>query len=373
MNPSSYYAAASRLSLSTSVLIAYVLALIVPAVAAFMAVAQARRMLRRARRAHQDFAASPRLAPGHATLLGTVETADGGHAVRLTVHQLPRAYRSRNSSGIRWTEVDREIDLRPFHLVLDSGERIRVRATDAVRLCDPLDRPVHRRNADERTRETIIENGARIHAVGVLAFERDESAASAGYRGGGKSWVLAASRRERLIFSKNPFEAMFQKKARFSILTAVAIAVGLGVVHLGLADFHALNVFGQVVSVHGVSGSTYTTQGKHGAVTHYRAEGTAIVDGVSIPVRDDTNHDLYLRLSLAGGDGGGRFSSLPFVVDAGASPPLAQIGTEPGLSVVEAMLVVFGLLAAATGYWAARKNALLWWEKKLVVDVEPNR
>ena len=276
MNPSSY-AAASRLALTTSVVIVYVLALVAPAVGAFMAAARAQRMLRRARRAHQDFASRPRLAPGHATLLGTIETADGGPAVELSIYQGPRAYRSRNSSGVRWTEIDREIAIRPFHLVLDSGERVKVRAAETVRLCDPLGAPLAGQNESQRKRETTLENGARIHAVGVLALERDDTAVSAGYRGGGSSWVLAATSRERLILSKNPFDAMFRKKARFSILTAASIVLGLAVVHLALADFHRLNLRGEVVPVHELSGSTYTTRDRSKHDDPLPRRGTAIV------------------------------------------------------------------------------------------------
>src|SRR5690349_2381857 len=81
--------------------------------------------LRQARMADASFDPAKQLTLGETIVCGRVEVAEGSaKALRIDVDQLGEESESSGVWSHKWTETSRRIDVQPFYLRLDSGERV---------------------------------------------------------------------------------------------------------------------------------------------------------------------------------------------------------------------------------------------------------
>jgi hypothetical protein len=201
-------------------------------------------------------AGSP-LLPGPVTLTGTLlqgevapEGATGASRAPLAVVIEQTGSEETRGGWVshRWAETSRQVNARPFRLLLDGGQTVRVEPGADVVLQGPTER-LEGMSARQRRRTASIAAGTRIHVRGELRTGLDPAAAGAtGYRDPGRSLVLAGSPDRPLVCSTAPLHARDAARAEWYRSTAVLFAILLGITQLGIyARFHLLNAFGQQV------------------------------------------------------------------------------------------------------------------------------
>lgn len=132
------------------------------------------------------------LEEGARFVAGTVEFArDERIAVRVTIDQVGEEHHgSKGSVSHRWTETDRETEVRPFYLRHASGARVRVEPEHAeVLLVDALDQE-HWTSTHTRRRRAVLSAGEHAIVEGELVRGPDPEDAGEGYRSSNVGWVL---------------------------------------------------------------------------------------------------------------------------------------------------------------------------------------
>ncbi|HVY47229.1 MAG TPA: hypothetical protein VHB21_15180 [Minicystis sp.] len=355
-----------RLGLLASVAVVYGLVVLAPAVAICVALLRAAELEKRARRAEAELARKTELVEGHAAISGVVQTEDGGDiAVEVAIEQVGRELPSNNGPRHRWTEASRTVSARPFSLVLDRGERVRVDADDEVRLFDALDGAVVEKKG-RRLRTESLMNGERAFAVGVLKQTRDETGAGAGYRGGGHGWALSRPRREHLMLSLKPFDGVFRRRARAHVRTAVVLAIAMVAANAAFYRFHALNLWGETLAATHLRATATKHDIKKPFVTSYLLAGEVSLGGRSVPVADDVSVTLYYNVAAYQAVG-----AVPFVVWP-SHPEIAMVG-EPSIDLAQLLLLLWAYVAGAASFFIIRARTRPWYEQKKVVETFPGR
>jgi hypothetical protein len=159
------------------------------------------------------------------TLTGRVDVDDGDIAIEIAIHQELHEWRGKGNELRRvWEERSRSIVVRPFHLVLANGERVRVEPDESVLLVNKLEM---RQPADrKRTRSATLERGDAVSVSGVLRLRQGPSAEGAVYRTAvSEALVLAPPIYERMVASVEPLASRHRRRAMFHAV-AVALATG---------------------------------------------------------------------------------------------------------------------------------------------------
>jgi hypothetical protein len=353
------YSPHDRLGFGLSMLLVYGLGTVVlGTVVTLLAVLTARhyRRLRQALDA-QDKSEHPTLSLGHAVLSGTVETDDPKvPAVTVEVDQAAREYAVKGGQRHEWKETARRVSAKPFWLVLDSGERVRVEPPDDVFLIDSLEEK-SRESRMFRTYAAQLEQGERATVTGILRREQSTGAtsATAGYRDQGTAFVLRGVRGERMLISTEPLPERHRRWARFYAVTTAIVGAIFLFAHLVLwAPFHALNVRGVDADAVVKDRSTWVVKGKS-TTTHYKIFAHSTTYNVDLA--DETTAAAY-NSAVKG-------QPVPFLI-VPTSPATFQIGLAPGVSVFNIMLFTHPTIFGLVGFFLLRKKRLAWYEQKLV-------
>ena len=127
------------------------------------------RHLRLAREADDAQSRADRpLAAGDAVLAGTVLDEGEGAAVTVRIHQRGEEKSRKGRWNHEWTETHREVTARPFHVVLASGERVRVEPDERVFLVDKLDGITKDPEGNKRCRSATLTRDERVYVTGTL-------------------------------------------------------------------------------------------------------------------------------------------------------------------------------------------------------------
>jgi hypothetical protein len=163
-------------------------------------------------------------------LTGIVEYDEGRElAVRVEVTQVGEESESSGSFSWRWREVGRRVQVAPFFLVRDDGERVRVEPDMRTALVDDMDGKVF---VDDRKRKRVAElvSGERVWVVGDVRGQR-QGPASGAYRQHAGERVVHPFARKGLFISSHPLDEPARERAQFhgGWATLFGALSGLGV------------------------------------------------------------------------------------------------------------------------------------------------
>jgi len=321
----------------------------------------------RALRAHASLVALRReagratlpLAPGPVTLRGTVESPEGAPVV-LTIRQRAEA----SARSTRWRETGRELTAKPFVLVLDDGERVRVEPSADAHVWVDLQRG----ESDGASRTVLgkLLPGDRTDVSGHLRMGEGVDP-DGGYRGTARMLRLDPPREGRMRFcSVRLIERLASERA-----WAVAF-LGLSSAVFALWQLYAVLTFWPLV-----------TSGVHceGEITQLSTEGSSHPERVAIArivscggseapagladavVSATVPASVWSRLEPG--------ERLPFVVSPDR-PSLHQLGAHARLELPAGKLpfAVLELVAIALVLYSARRHGRPWYEKERVIDWE---
>jgi hypothetical protein len=356
------YAAPERMSAAWSILVVYGLGGVAALTALVLAVT---RLVHHLRREAEDSAAEhqkPVLQQGHAVVRGVVDLEDpAAEVVRIRIEEQGREWRTKNGWQHEWKETGRTVEAHPFHLVLDGGERLRVEPDERVFLVDALSTVEDA--GTTRTRQAALAHGEHVTIVGRLVWGRDkERGGGAVYRDGGASLSLQAARGQRMLISAEPLAARHTRWVRFYAATVALLAIAVGVVNVGLGDFHRLRLGGQRVSLPVETEGTYTTRYKGHDTTHYR------IAGLYQPAPPQAAQRLVTDVNEATFASAGREGThAPFVVWPD-DPEIHQIGYAPAIDRGVGMMMGVGAVLAMFLFWWIHRNTMPWYEQERVVE-----
>lgn len=309
-----------------------------------------------------------KLSPGYAIVHGQVETGDALPAVSVRIRQTGREYAVKNGMRHVWTEVDRQVDARPFHLRLATGERVRVLPGDDVFLVDVLGiepspelRPVGA-SALERVRTAQLAHPDYAYACGRLSAPL----ASSAYRSSEDGFTLHPWQ-GKMLLSAEPLEERFARRARFHLGWVLGLVVGLLFTNAYvLGDYWLELLWGQSVTAHVTQTGTWTTRNKNNVTQHYGVTVTAAVGDEIRSLSIGTSYEFYrvTKADLAQG----RPVDAPFIIVPFRKATF-DIGTRPtlhGLTCFMCWLLLGGL---AAGYFLHARHTRPWYERNKVKDV----
>jgi len=172
---------------------------------------------------------SPILVEGADVVLAGVvrHFEDNDVAVKVSIHQEGSESESSGSWSHSWTEIDRDIIVRPFLLELSTHQLVLVHPPKNVDVADALDQKVWI-NRNRRVLSAELVPGEKIYARGRL--ERSDQAVPGGaYRDVKWGWALGPSDGQMLL-SSEPLGAGLRQRAAFHrrfALWAVALLVAM--------------------------------------------------------------------------------------------------------------------------------------------------
>lgn len=238
----------------------------------------------------------------------------------------------------------------PFDLVLDGGQRVRVEPPDDVSFVDDLDKKI----LVDKTRRVLVAElvpGERVWIRGALARRRG---ARAGYRGGEAELVLGAPKHGRMEVSSEPLAERFRARGAFHLRSAVGLAVVMLALQVTLSTHYARLFFGHAewrsvrAKYHDVSrdsdGETHTYGVKIELVP-------GRVDAISIDKTD-------FHASLEEGD------LVPVRVVA-AWPFASSLGLRSTVHAGHAIFLVVITIATLVGHSFRRRSSRPWYRRKV--------
>ena len=319
----------------------------------------------RARRAAQHARASivpgAPLVEGQRFVAGTVALAsDEPLAVEVTVTQQGSEHTVKNGKVHEFKEIDRTIEARPFYLVHESGERVRVEppTPGGVRLIDRLDQEEWIVKPSRRKRAALTE-GEAAYVEGQLERGHDpEGGAAAGYREAAMGWVLRP-RRGLVHVSTEPLAHRHELRLRALERVFLVLLLGFVAVQAPLGTFWLRALAGRDVDVPYRGKHLYSTQDSKGRRTlHEVADYALEVKGAEPVARTaEVSHDTYAALPTEPGTIALRRVAHADLADA--------LGRGPSLGVVSYLLglVMGGLLVHGLYRVLTHKR---WYERPLV-------
>jgi hypothetical protein len=320
------------------------------------------RLRSRAAKAAEEGAGTRKLAPGWAVIQGTIETDDKAPAMRVVIRQTGVQYRVKNGLRHRWTESSRNVETRPFFLVLESGERVKVEPDEGAILVDLLgiesgdSQALRTRTAEIRARDTIYATGRLVAPIQADA-----------YRSAEQTFTLRAGGPQRMLLSTEPLEERFVKRTSFHARWAAAFMLTLLLVNGVFLHSYWNKLFcGRVIEASVVQPLNWTTQGKHGPIQHYGVAAQTWVDGNQVLFNPETSLAFYNRARSTLSSH--RPMTAPFVVVLPDGKPY-NIGTRPALHLAVFMVTWMLFIGLTIGYAVHTRHTRAWYERKRVVDV----
>jgi hypothetical protein len=311
------------------------------------------------------------LRPGRALLSGEVETGgEPGPVVMLSIEQTGRESQSRNGITTQlWTETGRSLTVRPFYIVLASGERVRVEPDGHTRFAGKIDSteridPAHRRRIAE------VAAGARITVSGVLEHGHDPGTPGEGYRGSGEGFVLHPPKAGHLRLSLTPPGTGRFARSSFHMKWAAVIAVATVLLHGGLfLHFHLLRIRGQleyaeITDIRERRAPSSAERTSSGRVLPQFFLDAAYTDshGKQYPLSGQVTIETTQQFKSA--KDRGQPMLVPFLIEP-SFPTIHQAGTHPTIEsykrgvtlfLVLTLALIYGIHAFHTRPWHARRR-----------------
>lgn len=305
------------------------------------------------------------LAVGECVLKGTIETDDPeGRAIAIELLQTGKTFNTKNGIGHTWTETARRVDARPFYLRLEDGRAVRVEPDQRVFVVDTLD-GARRTEFNQRVRSAEVRKGDHVFVIGSLVEGYDPRAqVEGGYRGAkGKSLVLRAKNGRSMLVSTEVPTQRHVRREGFHGNWALVFALAMLLVHgLGFGRFLLLATTGTHVTASVTDRTREYHRTKNGGFYSYHLSARyENVSGHMVTVDDEISLNAFLSDETAQG------ARVPFVVSTSSSR-IAQVGTEPGVSVLAVIFATLASLLLGTIYWASVRGTRPWYEQKRVVE-----
>lgn len=274
-----------------------------------------------------------------------------------------------------WTEFSRKAKSRPFYVVTEQGDRVRVEPDERFVLTDASFASTKRLNRYTRERRAELRPGDEVYVLGEAVEGFDPSGANegAGYRGGARGFVLRAPKRDPLVISRERPEDRHARREGFHGRWALAAAVAMLFLQLGLfSQYHFLAFTGRVIwgqEAWASDSYTRTTKLERLLPRALRAPATQYSVHAHFPtVTGDLA--LHARTSLQVYEGvNAGLSRVPFLVSTRA-PNLQQIGRDPVVSRGSAGFAVLAVSLLAIAYAAHTRKTRPWYDRGRRVDRE---
>jgi hypothetical protein len=373
----SYYTASGQLGFVGSAISVGLLGVVASFSLLFVAVGLLFEAARRARAAKvaETEAEKRKLAPGYAIVHGQVETGDALPAVSVRIRQAGREYNVKNELKHVWTEFSRDVDARPFSLLLASGERVKVLPGEDVLLVDLLgvgpivSEPTETlrgvksltKTTSVRTRTAELTPKDFAYACGRLV----PPSSAVAYRTAEEGYTLHPPSRGKMLLSAEPLEERFQRRARFHVRWVLGCVAAVLFTNLVTFGPYWLGFFwGRPLAGHVMDARTWSTGSKNGPVQHYAVDAIVMLDGAGFDVTSETNREFYDRIEAAHANGAS--VPVPFVLMPLGRAPI--IGTEVTVSSGALAFTAALLTFVSFIYFAHTRSTAPWYEKKRLVD-----
>lgn len=295
------------------------------------------------------------LVEGGTLVTGITETDGDGPAVRVCLTEDGREWRHKGRWHHEWRESGRNVQARPFHVVTDKKERVRVEPPGEVFLVDEM-KVSAQLHALSRERTAELTHGERVAVSGRLRRARGAGGA---YRGGEGGWVLDPPARGPMLVATQPLAAHHRKWASFFVVAAVAPAALLLLTHVvAYYGVYRFALWGRPVVATVVDHEVYTTHDRHGTHTHRQIR----IDARGAEGWFEVTREGYERAGI-----GARVAAIEtpdHALSLGGEP-----GFDAGLLVVPLVLVP----AASMLTWLFHRSRRAWWEQKKVVTAGSGR
>lgn len=278
-------------------------------------------------------------------LAGTVRHhEDHDVAVKVSVHQSGTESESSGSWSHSWTEIDREIVVRPFLLELSTGQLVLVHPPKNVDVADALDQKVWI-NRNKRVLSAELVPGEKIFARGRL--ERSDVAAPGGaYRDSKWGWALGPSRDGQMLLSSEPLGAGLRKRAAFHRNFAIWAVLLLGVMTVTLVGYYG-RLFGHTDKATIVSKRFFQTTDSDGDTNDHWAVS---LRGDEVEVAED-DYD--------------RITPQVVVPIRMGSPFNWDLGSRATISIWRLLFLVTYLMLFLIPYYGRRRSSRPWFRRKV--------
>lgn len=305
------------------------------------------RWSRRANAADRAVAGACVLREGPIVLAGHVAPGSDP-AVRVEIEQ--RAEEWRDDSGNwshLWAEKQRRIRVRPFELVLTTGERVRVEPATDVCLADALDGVVR----IDRTARLLVAELTPMEPV-IAVGHLTRRPVPDGYRGTADRWVLVApsSARDPMILSTEPLGERFRRRANGAFIAASLTLIGAVALHAASLGYHLRTLAGITVVGAYVSHRNWTTRDSEGDERHHHLLAVRLPNGAVHEERIGETarlSDAYVRW----------VPSQPWATSFGRTPEIVWLLVVAYLGLPLVMLVLLAWLTRASWYEGARQSS----------------
>jgi hypothetical protein len=303
--------------------------------------------------------------PGECVLKGTIETDDpDGRAVAIELLQRLKTSISRSGFYHKWVEAARRVDARPFYLRLEDGRAVRVEPDQRTFVVNTLD-GTQRTGPKERIRSAEVRNGDHVFVIGTLVEGYDPRAqVEGGYRGAkGQSLVLRARPGHAMLISTEVPTERYVRREGFHGIWALVFALAMLLVNgLAFGKFLLLATTGTHVMATVTERTREYHRSKNGGYYSYHI--TARYENISghmVTVKDEISLEAFSSYETMPG------ARVPFVVST-ASSRIAQVGTEPGVSIGVVLFSLSVSLFLAWAYAETARRTRPWYEQKYVVE-----
>jgi hypothetical protein len=299
--------------------------------------------------------------PGPALLHGTVETDDGGPAIRIEIDQTGEEWSNKGNWSHRWTEKNRRVSARRFRLRLSGDDTVvMVDPDERVHLIDTLDTE----NVEHRYRLRVAElsDKEKVWISGVLMEEGRRAGAGSAYRSGPGALVLCGTLTEPLDIASGALGSQFTHWRRYYGNAWRVLGLAVFAVHfLMLAPFYALFWTGKPTMCDFASTSNYITTNKGHSTTHFVLQARLPAEMGGGLVKDEVSYAVFQAANRH------ELPRVPFVV-ASVAPWLHSIGESADVNVVALILSFLVGLACSIGLPVSRFYAKPWYEQRKVVE-----
>lgn len=293
---------------------------------------------------------------GPTIIRGTVETeSESRPAVTVTIRQRGTEMQSKSTWSHRWEEIERDVRVEPFYLVLASGTPVRVEPGPDVFLVDKME--VSERG-NPRTKRAVLENGEVACISGVVYSGHNPRAAhrgEAGYRDAVQSGLVLRPRRsERMLVSTEPLQGRFDRLRAVHQTWSAILGISFLLASALFFDVLLLDLAGKPIDAVVLDHRSWISRGSKGSIAHHYAISTTVGETeVNADAYRATDRGMHVPYRVVGSSGD------PFLLTIGTG---ATIGP---LRVIVAPLFVGILLVV---YAVAVSGAREWYDRKKVVD-----